>query len=537
VQAAVDAASDGDVIKVATGTYIDLHTAVVDWKTITQVVTIRKGITIQGGYTTANWDVPDPVANPTVLDARGQGRVFYVSGAVSPTIAGLCIAGGDAAGLGGGPLGEDAGGGMYVTANAVVLSDNRVFSNTATYGGGLYLDYSAATLSGNTVISNTAHQGGGLFLFGGVVTLSGGAVVSNSATYGGGLFLSSSAATLSDNTIASNAANFFGGGLLLWRSDDAVLDRNIVAYNGAGYGGGLYLHESGATLANNVVAGNRADTAGSGLYVLASSPRLLHATIVGNGSAELTAGGWGSVRDLCPTAGVHVTNYGSDYSSIVLTNTILVGHTVGVTVTAGNTAALEATLWGADVWANDTDSGGAGMVHVGTRNYWGDPDFVASSAGDYHIGLASAALDKGVNAGVTDDMDGDSRPQSGSYDLGADETGLLVTKQAASNLVEPGAQLNYAIRVTNTSAVTLTAAITDILPNDVAPTGFLTWMPVTIPSGDVWIQTVVVTVEMDRTGPLTNAVQVTTDEGPGGFTVETSMVGYGVYLPVVLRSH
>jgi pectin methylesterase-like acyl-CoA thioesterase len=49
VQAAVDAASAGDVIKVATGTYTDVSTRA----GVTQVVYIDKGVTIRGGYTTA----------------------------------------------------------------------------------------------------------------------------------------------------------------------------------------------------------------------------------------------------------------------------------------------------------------------------------------------------------------------------------------------------------------------------------------------------------------------------------------------------
>nr|MBP7688230.1 hypothetical protein [Thermoflexales bacterium] len=75
VQAAVDAASDGDVIKVAAGTY----TGVSVRQGITQVVYLDKAVTIQGGYTSGNWTTPDPEVNITTLDAQGQGRVFYIS--------------------------------------------------------------------------------------------------------------------------------------------------------------------------------------------------------------------------------------------------------------------------------------------------------------------------------------------------------------------------------------------------------------------------------------------------------------------------
>ncbi len=61
------------------------------------------------------------------------------------------------------------------------------------------------------------------------------------------------------------------------------------------------------------------------------------------------------------------------------------------------------------------------VVGVGT-DLFGDPLF----AGDgYHLGAGSAALDAGVDVGVTTDIDGEARPQGGSVpDMGADESGL-----------------------------------------------------------------------------------------------------------------
>ncbi len=82
VQAAVDAADPGDIIKGAQGTYTDLHVRA----GITQVVYISKTVTVQGGYTAANWDTPDRAAHPTTWDAQGHGRVFYLTGNITPTI-------------------------------------------------------------------------------------------------------------------------------------------------------------------------------------------------------------------------------------------------------------------------------------------------------------------------------------------------------------------------------------------------------------------------------------------------------------------
>jgi len=554
VQYAVDVASAGDEIRVATGTYTDLHFYIIDLsQTITQVVHIRKNVTIRGGYTTANWGTPNPADNPTVLDAQGRGRVIYIEGGIAPTIEGLWITGGAAAGLGGGPEGsKDVGGGVYATEGQAVLRDNCVFSNSAEYGGGLYLAEGAVTLSANIVTSNTAEQGGGLYLHDSAATLSGNTVRSNEADYGGGLFLSKGAAQLDDNFVAANAGSVRGGGLLLWRSDEAVLNFNTVVSNTAGHGGGLYLDESPATLngntiaanvageggglyfdrsaamfTNNVVADNEASAAGSGLYILASSPLLLHSTIARN------AGGDGR--------GVYATDDGEYLSDVDLINTILVGHEVGISVTtsislaAPNRVTLEATLWGSGAWANTTDWSGAGLIVIGTRNYRGDPDFVAPDAGNFHIGVLSAALDRGVFAAVRDDMDGDPRPQGEGYDLGADETGLALSKHASPKLVAPGGQVEYTIRLTNTSDVNLTAVITDILPQHVTPHGGTTWGPVLIEPDQVHVETLVVTVDAGYTGPLTNVVEVTTDRGAGGTYVETSESGIYVYLPLLMR--
>ena len=328
--------------------------------------------------------------------------MLYITGDINPTVEGLRITGGDAAGLGGEWSADDAGAGVYVISATATISNNWVFENTADWGGGLYLLYSDdATLSGNTVISNTARwNGGGLCLRYSHATLSGNTVTANTAAWaGGGLCLILGDATLSGNTVTSNRAGGLGGGLFLHMSS-VMLSDNIVTDNEASNrGGGLYLYKGGATLTNTVVADNQANTSGSGLYIQSTSPRLLHTTIARN------SGGDGS--------GVYITDEGSNYSSVAMTNTIIVSHMVGITVTAGNTATLNATLW----HGNGTDNSG-NVIH--TNDHSGDPAFDTDG---YHLTSSSAAIDQGVDAGVTTDIDGDTRPHGDGHDIGADEYG------------------------------------------------------------------------------------------------------------------
>ena len=444
VQHAVDVAASGDEIRVAMGIYTGVHARV----GITQVVYISKSVTLRGGYTATNWTTSYPITQPTALDAETEGRVLYIGGDISPTVEGLHITGGDAAGLGGSPSG-DSGGGVLVVGAAVTMSNNHVFSNTAAFGGGLYFLSSAKVLlTHNTISNNTGeglagglyvrfcpgaklidntirdnvadHQGGGQKHYGGALvqqsdnaTLLDNLIIGNRAAdqCGGVCFGASPNALLVGNIITGNSGGSpgfprTGGGLQFVDSTGARLDGNTVTHNSAiGVGAGLYLERSDVTLTNNVIADNQLasfdsfEGSGSGLYIAGSSPRLLHTTIARNG------GGDGS--------GVYITDIFGRSSDVIMTNTILVSHTVGITVTAGNTVTLNGVLW----YSNTRNYGGPGTVAV-THEVTGNPAFAADG---YHLTSVSAAIDKGVNAGVDDDIDGHARPQGGGYDLGADE--------------------------------------------------------------------------------------------------------------------
>jgi len=371
---------------VAAGTYTDVHVRprndVTTTGLVTQVVYISKTLTIQGGYTTTNWTTPSPDVNPTTLDAQRQGRVIYITGYIQPIIEGLRITGGDAQGLGGVPFGWNLGGGVYVITATAVIINNQVIDNTCSHpfclGGGMALYSSGATVSGNTFRDNTSGYGaGGLYLTWGNPMLDGNVFHSNSAQYGGGAFVTGSTGTFSGNIVTSNTAEI---------------------------GGGLVFESSNQTLINNVIADNQCSNAGGGLWIYGGSIQLLHNTVARN------SGGDGS--------GVYVTQLlwpETEGTVVTLTNTIMVSHTVSISVTGGNTVTVDSILW---YDTPITVSQSITAIVNAQNQYTGDPAFTPDG---HHLMIGSAAINKGIDAGVTVDIDGELRPAGAGYDLGADE--------------------------------------------------------------------------------------------------------------------
>jgi len=338
------------------------------------------------------------------------------------------------------------------------------------------------SMSNNSLLDNVADSGGAVFLeHSSTVLLTGNTIRGNRAKTGGALSVrgfNSTRITMSSNEIVSNTATDLGGAIALARAT--------------------------LSAANDIIAGNTSPL--EGIHATESTLSAYHWTLANNGDYALTT---------------------SSNSSATMVNTIVASHTV-------------AGFWGPNIVADHTlfyDNGtpcGGGAVC--THNLVGNPDFVDPAVGNYHIGLGSAALDVGVDAGVTIDVDFDPRPQGSGFDIGADETGLVVRKRAYPSEFRAGERLTYTIQITNTTNVTLAMTVTDSLPSHVLPSGSLTWSSPITANGGFWSVQFPVTVQVGYVGVLTNEVKVHADQGiAGGSVITTTVQRFRVYLPLVLR--
>jgi hypothetical protein len=167
-------------------------------------------------------------------------------------------------------------------------------------------------------------------------------------------------------------------------------------------------NKSNVQFINNIIAENRVisntantplpeDGFGSGVAIWRSDATFVHNTIANHRE------GFGQAI------------YATRDAKLWLTNTILLSNTVGIQADNNTTVQADATLWG-----NTANTVGGGIA-IGTRNYTGDPAFVAPTQHNYHLLPGSAASKKGTATSTRFDIDGDRRFNLSAPDLGADE--------------------------------------------------------------------------------------------------------------------
>ena len=546
LQTALSQAVDGDTIYVAGGVYTSSEAA---------ILKITRSITVYGGWdgTTSGSVVRDPQAYPAILDGENVRRVVYMSPLVSPTLEGLTLQQGNAAGQGGDPgiPGADAGGAVYAYDASPTISNCHILSSTAGFGAGLALYRGTPTVANSVIADNVAIQsiatltrgvGGGMLLYqsGGVVAgnLVANNVASGTQMYdgGGGLYLDGSTALVRSNTIQGNRGPN-GGGLFIYLSAAIVRD-NAILSNFAGTGGGVLLASSPANFEANIILGNASLTMGGGFAIFDSVTFTLTNNVVAQNHGAYPAGlfagasfpGLSSQGVLIhntfadnPSAPnpwtIHLGQNASQPATLVFTNNI-VGLPGGIYVNTGSTAVLDTTLW--DKIPIGVEANGPGTI-VSSTNLYGNAGFVGPT---YHLGTGSPAIDQGANAGVTIDIDGEARPNGPKPDIGADEFYC----HALTGVSVAGPTMG----ITDT-AITFTAIVS---PLTATPYITYTWQasgqsPIThtiyqLSDTEIFTWTVV--------GPQTVTVTAVNCGGSGVGVHVITIAKWRIYLPIILRN-
>jgi hypothetical protein len=268
IQAGIQAASAGDTVLVACGTYYEHN------------IIMKSGVCLRsetGG------------ADCVTIDAESNGRVVYCGSVDSlTTVMGLTITGGSSP-YGGGGIACHAG--CEATLRNLEISDNR-----ADYGGGgLDVSLSSPRILDCSFLSNRADAGvgGGMHVSSSHSSpqIEGCTFSMNHALVdGGGLHIETGASPrISDCTFDSNDAER-GGGVFMWFDASATFTRCTFSGNAAERGGGLMTNEASSTLTDCVFTDNSADYGAAARLQNHSSLSALRCRLSGNTAAAFAGG-------------------------------------------------------------------------------------------------------------------------------------------------------------------------------------------------------------------------------------------------------
>jgi hypothetical protein len=284
LQAALAAATSGDEIWVAAGTY--KPTSGTD-RSIS--FNLKEDVSLYGGFkgTEATRDQRDWTTNATTLSgdigaagtaADNTYHVVYAIDVIDATLDGFTITAGQADGP---ETLDNCGAGMYCvrsysSLNHVVFDGNKAggFANSYAFGyaGGMWIKDGAPTVNNATFTNNSADYGGGMWCIGSA-TLANLTFQGNTAQYGGGMGIDGGSPTLTNATFVSNTAGW-GGGMTVFDGSPLLANMTVVR-NRATFGGGIAC-ESDATLANAILYGNSASCDGDDIEASTGTPTLVN---------------------------------------------------------------------------------------------------------------------------------------------------------------------------------------------------------------------------------------------------------------------
>jgi parallel beta-helix repeat protein len=408
IQAGINAATNGDTVLVAPGTYAENINF--NGKAIT--------VTSSGG---ALQTIIDGSGGPIVVTfGNGETRTSVINGFTVEN--------------GGASMYPNASPTVYFDGIKILFGSNPTITNniiTKNYGYGIEVNFSGALISGNT-ISFTATQydptedfgcdyddGDGIYVIG----------TPNDASL---------TTVISDNTIEHNVGHCLGGGIGLYAAGAPTITNNIIRYNTSlGFGGGIeMINGSALSLIQNLIYGNTAGAAGGGVDLSNSSPDLfiVNNTIVGN-TINLNALISGDYVD-----GSQIAFQGSVSATVFFNNIVVAGDSYSAIACYPVYEYLSPT----PLVVNNND-----IVNFSGQSFGGwctvpptvtnatvslNPEFVTANNEPFHLPSSSPAVNTGDASAPnlpSQDLDGNPRVQGGTVNMGVYET-------VASAPVNPG---------------------------------------------------------------------------------------------------
>ena len=230
IQEGINAATDGDTVLLAAGTYTGAG---------------NKSLYFYGKAITLT-SASGPEA--TIIDCEQNNPAFWFRNGEGPSsvVSRLTIANGR------GP----AGGAIMCEATSPTITGNVFIGNRGDRGGAIWCHTSSAIIVNNTFTENNGNDGGaiGCTNSSSSLMISDNTFIRNKAIYqGGAIFCDWSSPTIYGNTLVSNDAAQ-GGGISAYRSSFPIIENTIIAFSTRGQG--VSSGTNGCTVTNCDVFGN-----------------------------------------------------------------------------------------------------------------------------------------------------------------------------------------------------------------------------------------------------------------------------------------